>query len=159
MVIDSKITHKHHVLQRFPDGGLYLPPNLKFRIMFRYAHFHSMPLPPASAPPPYERSFTASAPPDLSDRPIFGARHLAPERTPHFRFSRPALFCGSESGIYSPNHKKGVAPRLYLTSKGRASLCFWLPKTAALPVGRQSIPLVWIFDHYFLPEIVNHENL
>lgn len=102
MVIGNKITHKHYVLQRFPDGGLYLPPNLKFRIMFRYAHFLSGLLPPASEPPPHKWSFTASASPDLSDRPIFGARRNAPEHTPHPRFSRPALFCGSEFGIYSP---------------------------------------------------------
>ena len=140
-VINSKITHKHHVLQRFPDGGLYLPPDLKFRIMFRYAHFHSGPLPPASEPPPHKRSFTVSAPPDLSDRPIFGARRNAPERTPHSRFSRPALFCGSESGIYSPPTIKGMAPRLYLTSKGRAR-CVFVDENCAFPAGRRKIPLV-----------------
>lgn len=124
MVIGNKITHKHHVLQRFPDGGLYLPPNLKFRIMFRYAHFLSGLLPPASEPPPHKWSFTASAPPDLFRPPDLrrpsersGAHSSSPFFTPGIvlRFGIRYLLSLTV---------KGVAPRLYLTSKGRARLCF-----------------------------------
>ena len=141
MVIDSKITHKHHVLQCFVRAAVYLPETPNFALCPLYALILSGPLKPAAT----HRRRTV----------FYGIRPSRSVRPPDLR--RPSERSGAHSSfplytpgivlrfgiryLLSPTIKRVWRRVFILPAKGRQG-CVFVDENCAFPAGRRKIPLV-----------------